>query len=192
MAYTAPVGDTQRLLADARGGDPIAFDALLDRHRGRLAAFVASRMHPGLRGYLEPDDIVQETCLEASRKIADFEDRHPRGFYAWLVRIAAFKLKEADRGRRAKKRGNPAPLRAEPMSLQTSVAGRASRGEHALRIAAALDLLPENQAAAVRLRYLQGLSVAETAEQLETTAAAVKALVARGLVQLAGRLRMTS
>ena len=44
----------------------------------------------------------------------------------------------------------------------------------------------------MRLRYLQGLSVAETAERLDTTPAAVKALVARGLAQLAGRLRTTS
>jgi RNA polymerase sigma factor (sigma-70 family) len=119
-------------------------------------------------------------------------DRGPSGFYAWLVRIAEFKLLEADRRRRAKKRGNPAPLEVDPISLQTSVAGRVSRGEHALRIADALALLPESQAAAVRLRYLQGLSLAETAERLDTTPAAVKALVARGLAQLAGRLRTTS
>jgi len=104
------MGDTQRLLADARGGDAMALDTLLDRHRGRLTAFVASRMHPGIRGWIEPDDIVQETCLEAARKLGDFEDRHPNGFYAWLVRIADFKLKEADRRRRAKKRGQPASL----------------------------------------------------------------------------------
>lgn len=186
------MGDTQRLLANAQGGDPAAFDALLDRHRGRLGAFVASRMNPALRGHIEPDDIVQETHVEAARKVADFVDRSPRGFYLWLVRIAEFKLKEADRRRRARKRGNPAPLKAEPMSLQTSVAGRASRGEHALRIAAALEQLPETQAAAVRLRYLQGMSVAETADQLDTTPAAVKALVARGLAQLAVRLKTTS
>lgn len=183
------MGDTQRLLRDAQGGDPVAFDALLDRHRGRLAAFVASRMYPALRSYVEPDDIVQETHVEAARKITEFVDGTPQAFYVWLVRIAEFKLKEADRRRRARKRGNPAPLETEPVSLQTSIAGRASRGEHALRIAAALEGLPENQAAAVRLRYLQGLSVAETAERLDTTPAAVKALVARGLAQLAGRLR---
>jgi RNA polymerase sigma-70 factor (ECF subfamily) len=183
------MGDTQRLLRDAQGGDPLAFDALLDRHRGRLTAFVASRMNPALRGYLEPEDIVQETHVEAARKIADFVDRSPQGFYAWLVRIAAFKLKEADRRRRAKKRGRPAPLEVEPVSPQTSIAGRASRGEHALRIAAALGEIPESQAAAVRLRYLQGLSVAETAERLDTTPAAVKALVARGLARLAEGLR---
>jgi len=182
------MGDTQRLLADARGGNPVAFDALLDRHRGRLTAFVASRMHPALRGHLEPDDIVQEACLEASRKITGFVDRGPHGFYHWLVRIAEFKLLEANRHRTAKKRGSPAPLRAEPPAMQTSVAGRVGRGEHALRIAEALERLPESQAAAVRLRYLQGLSVAETAERLETTPAAVKALVARGLAQLAGHL----
>jgi RNA polymerase sigma-70 factor (ECF subfamily) len=184
--------DTRQLVADAQEGSPTAFDALLDRHRGRLTAFVASRMHPALRGYVEPDDIVQETHVEAARKIADFVAERPGAFYAWLVRIASFKLKEADRRRRAKKRGSPAPLTAEPVSSQTSVSGRASRSEHALRIAEALEELPENQAAAVRLRYLQGLSVAETAERLDTTPGAVKALVSRGLARLAGLLRLRS
>lgn len=184
--------DTQRLLLDAQGGDASALDVLLEHHRGRLTAFVASRMHPGLRGYLEPDDVVQETCLEASRKLGAFVPERPGSFYRWLVGIAAFKLKEADRHRRALKRGRPAPLEMDPVSLQTSVAGRVGRGERARRIAEALETIPATQAEAVRLRYLQGLSVAETAERLETTPAAVKALVARGLARLGTRLRTTS
>ena len=125
---------TQRLLADARGGDPRAFDALLDRHRGRLTAFVASRMHPGLRGWIEPDDIVQEVSLEASRKIGEFEDRHPNGFYAWLVRIARFKLSEADRRRRAHHCALVQPRRAG--RLLKSVSARPAANIRAARAAA--------------------------------------------------------
>jgi RNA polymerase sigma-70 factor (ECF subfamily) len=184
--------DTLRLLADARGGDGRAVDLLLERHRGRLAAFVASRMPAALRDHVEPDDVVQETCLEASRKIHEFVPEHRRAFYAWLVRIAGFKLKEADRRRRAKKRGNPAPLEIDPAAIQTSVASRVGRADRARRVAEALEAIPPQQAEAVRLRYLQGLSVKDTAAALDTSPAAVKALVARGLEQLAARLRTTA
>ena len=101
--------DTLRLLAEARDGSPSSFDALFQRHRGRLATFAASRMGPALRGFLEPEDIVQETYLEAARKIDEFEAREPQGFYRWLVRIAGFKVKEANRRRQAKKRGQATP-----------------------------------------------------------------------------------
>jgi RNA polymerase sigma-70 factor (ECF subfamily) len=52
----------------------------------------------------------------------------------------------------------------------------------------ALLALPERQAEAVRCRYLEGLSLAETAERLECSEPAVKALVCRGLADLAGRV----
>jgi RNA polymerase sigma-70 factor (ECF subfamily) len=62
------------------------------------------------------------------------------------------------------------------------------RGERAHRLVDALAQLPEAQAEAVRLRYLEGLTIAETAKRLEKSPAAVKALVSRGLRALASRL----
>lgn len=180
--------NTLRLLADARDGSRTSFDLLFERHRGRLTAFAASRMGPALRGFVEPEDIVQETYLEAARKIDDFEAREPQGFYRWLVRIAGFKVKEANRRRTAKKRGAPAALLSDPPAGQTSVAGRVGRSEQATVIADALSTLSDAQAEAVRLRYLGGLSVAETAERMERSESAVKSLVARGLKDLALRL----
>jgi RNA polymerase sigma-70 factor (ECF subfamily) len=59
------------------------------------------------------------------------------------------------------------------------------RAEGAVHLAEALARLPERQAEAVRLRYLEGMSLAETADRLACTEAAVKALVARGLSALA-------
>lgn len=176
--------DTLHLLQKAKEGNRSAFNALFRRHRPRLTALVATRMSPGLRAYTEAQDIVQEAYVEAARKFADFTPEVPQAFYRWLTRIAGFKLKEAERNRRAKKRGQPGRLAGEPPAQQTSVAGRAGEGERTRQIARALDQLPEAQGQAVRLRYLQGLSLAETALRLDRSESAVKALVSRGLASL--------
>lgn len=183
------MSNTLELVREAKGGSSTAFNVLFQRHRSRLTTLVAARMSPGLRAVTEAEDLVQETYLQAARKFADFTPDSPQGFYRWLARIAGFKVKEAERARRAKKRGRPRALLAEPPADDTSVAGRAGRGERAAQIAEAIDALPEAQAEAVRLRYLQGLSLRETAERLERSEAAVKALVGRGLQALARRMQ---
>lgn len=182
------MSNTLELIREAKGGSSTAFNVLFQRHRGRLTALVAARMGPALRAVLEAEDLVQETYLQAARKFADFTPDAPQGFYRWLARIAGFKVKEAERARRAKKRGAPDALRTDPVSKETSVAGRAGRSERAAWIADAIAGLPAAQGRAVRLRYLQGLSLRETAARLDRSEAAVKALVGRGLQALAGRM----
>jgi RNA polymerase sigma-70 factor (ECF subfamily) len=179
--------ETARLVQDARAGSREALDALYERHRGRLLAFAASRMTPALASFVSPEDIVQEAHLESARKIETFEPSDGAAFYRWLVKIAAFKISEANRQRQAKKRA-AGPLEREPESPDTSPSGRVARDERHERLREALAALPDAQAEAVRLRYLEGLSVAEAAARLERTEGAVKALVTRGLAALAARL----
>jgi RNA polymerase sigma-70 factor (ECF subfamily) len=183
--------ETLRLLNAAQDGDRVALDALYARHRGRLLAFVASRMAPGLRAAVTAEDIVQETHLESARKIHEFEDRGPASFYRWLVTIARFKVNEAARGRRAKKRALEAPLEHDPVGKETSPSGYALKAERAALLGSALAELPADQADAVRMRYFEGLTIAECAERLERSPAAVKGLVSRGLGTLAVLARET-
>ena len=180
--------DTGFLLRSARGGDREALDDLFRRHQGRLLAFLRARMDPALARTVAPEDILQETHLEAARKVGEFEDRGSASFYRWLVAIARFKIAEADRARQARKRAAVGPLDAEPVSPDTSPSGGAIRAERAALLRAALESLPGDQAEAVRLRYLEGLTIAETAERMGRTPAAVKALVSRGLDALGRRV----
>jgi len=180
--------DTDLLIAAARGGDRRALDELFARHRGRLVALATCRMEARLAASVSADDIAQETCLEAARKIETFEPRGPESFYRWLAGIARFKISEAARAQRAMKRAAPTPLDAEPAGDGTSPSGRAIRAENAARLRAALGAIPDDQAEAVRLRWLEGRSVAEAAGLLGKSEPAVKALVARGLASLAARI----
>ncbi len=179
---------TVRLLQEACAGDRFALDALYERHRGRLLAFVRAQMPAWLEQRLSSEDIVQETLLESARKIDTFEPRGPSSFYRWLVGIARFKLAEALRAAQAGKRALETGLDSAIPAEQTSLVGRVGRAERARRLREVLDSLPEDQARAVCLRYLEGLSIAEAAERLERSPAAVKALVSRGLLLLARKL----
>ena len=182
------MSDTVRQIRAARDGDRYALAELYDRHQGRLLGFVRSRIDPALARRVAPEDLVQETLLEATRKIAEFDPVAGPAFYRWLVEIARFKLREAARAQQAGKRAAERPMEESVRAVQTSPSGRAMRGERALQLHEALATLPERQAEAVRLRYLEGRSVAETAEILESTEAAVKSLVSRGMQELAGRV----
>ena len=182
------MSQTLTLIRRARSGSSSAFTLLFQRHRARLRALVAARMSPALRSRAEAEDIVQETYLEASKQFATFTPEVPQAFYRWLTRIAGFKLKEAERALRAKKRGMPEHLHGEPPAEQSTATGRAQRGERAVLIAEAIDRLPASQAEALRHRYLEGCSLAETAERVGRSEAAVKALVGRGLTALARSL----
>ena len=63
------------------------------------------------------------------------------------------------------------------------------RGERAAKIARALQTLPEAQREAVRLRHLEGCSLAQIAERLGRTEAATAGLLKRGLAKLREKLK---
>jgi RNA polymerase sigma-70 factor (ECF subfamily) len=177
---------TTELVDAACAGDRGALAALYARHEGRLLAFIRARMAGDLARRVAPEDLLQETLLEASRKLESFVPQEGgSSFYRWLVGIARHKLQEANRARHALKRAAEVALDGDPARSQTSPSGHAMRAEGALRLHEALLTLPERQAEAVRLRYLEGMSLAETAERLACSEPAVKALVARGLAALA-------
>ena len=182
-----PGSETSRLIAAARDGERPALDDLYARHQGRLLNFLRATMAGGSAQGFSAEDVLQETLLEATRKIAAFEPRGRASFYRWLVGIGRFKLTEAARAQRAKKRAT-SPLEEPVADTQTSPSGHMMRGERRDGLLQALADLPDRQADAVRLRYLEGLSGAEVAARLDCSESAVKALVSRGMADLATRL----
>src|SRR5260370_1680187 len=67
---------------------------------------------------------------------------------------------------------------------QSSPSQQVMRQELHLRLAAALEQLPEDQRLAIELHHLKGCTVAEAAEQMKRTRNAVVGLLFRGMKRL--------
>jgi RNA polymerase sigma-70 factor (ECF subfamily) len=63
---------TQSLLQRVQAGDHEAFQELLARHRPYLQQLVELRLDPRLRARVDPSDVVQETHLEAFRRLTAY------------------------------------------------------------------------------------------------------------------------
>jgi hypothetical protein len=76
--------ETEHLLEQFQAGDRAAFERLLARHQPSLRKFIAGRLDRRIRARLDLSDVVQETELEAHRRMGDFMTRRPMPFHVWL------------------------------------------------------------------------------------------------------------
>jgi RNA polymerase sigma-70 factor (ECF subfamily) len=169
----------QELIQRARNGDVAAFEELVRMHQAialRVAILVV-----GDRS--DAEDVTQEAFVKAYHALARFRQDSP--FRPWLLRIVR---NEALNQRRRHRRQDRLGLRlasdrlsgdAAP-SPETVVVSEADRES----VLTAVNRLPERYRQVVALRYLLGLSEAETAETLRIPAGTVKSRTARALSRL--------
>jgi RNA polymerase sigma-70 factor (ECF subfamily) len=171
----------------------------LERFRGYLRLLAGLQLAPRLRGKVDLSGVVQQTLLDAH--LANCRERTEAQVTAWLRKILLNNL--ADEIRRCGARKRDAKLeRSLDVALEESASRlegwlaaqhsspsqRAVRDEEVLRLVAALSALPENQRKAVEFHHLQGLSLAQIAEELGTSKPAVAGLLHRGLKALRATL----
>src|SRR5580692_4099989 len=183
---------------DRPGDDP---GRMLEPFRAYLRLLARLNLAPQLRGKLDPSDVVQQTLLQAYQALDQFRGRSEAELAAWLRQILARNLAQAvrdfGRARRDLAREQPlqaaldassARLEAWLAADQSSPSERAEQGEQALRLAEALEQLPEAQREALVMQYWQGLSLAEIGTHLGRSPEAVAGLIKRGLKQLRQRM----
>ena len=166
----------------------------LGKFREYLSLLARLEVSPGLRGRVDLSGVVQETLLDAHR--APPSDRTDAQTAAWLRSILLHNLADEARRRGAIKRGEarerslegPDGRAIDPVADHSSPSRRAIRDEELLHLAGALAGLPEAQRRAVEMHHLEARPLAEIAEALGTTKAAVAGLLHRGLKALRGRL----
>lgn len=166
--------DERELVRGAQRGDRACFAALYDRYYRRVYAYAFYRADGDPAA---AEDVTQEVFLRAFRAIGRFAWRDA-SFLAWLLTIARNLL--VDRARRPQPLpldGREDDLTADPIA---AAEGRLTRRE----VAAALARLTADQREAIILRFLDGLSIAETSRIMGKTEDAVKRLQARGLAAL--------
>jgi RNA polymerase sigma-70 factor (ECF subfamily) len=169
----------------------------LDRYRDYLCLLARLQLPPWLRGKLDPSDVAQQTLLQAYQGLKQFRGGTDADLAAWLRRILVNCLTDAlrkhdkaarDVGLEQAVEESSARLEAWLGADQSSPSDQAMRHEELLRLAEALARLPEDQGEAVRLRHLEGWTLAAIAGHLGRSEAATAGLIKRGMQALRHRL----
>jgi RNA polymerase sigma-70 factor (ECF subfamily) len=173
----------------------------LEHYRQYLILLARTQIDAGLRDAVDVSGVVQQTFLEAHRRIDHFRGRTPEQAAAWLRQILAHNIADAFRALGAAKRDlrrrrslddelarSSALLGGLLAGDQSSPSLRLRRQERAVLVANAMAELPEYQRQALVLQYWHGWTVDRIAARLGRTPAAVAGLLKRGLKQLRGVL----
>lgn len=183
-------------LQDALQGDEDALATLLMDYRPYLHLLAKRGLDSAIHARVDASDIVQQTCLEACRDFSDFQGRSEPAFIAWIKRILNNNVTESlhrhitTQKRSVHRERRLTPLNdseASPVFMdrgQSSPSQRVMRGELMVELASKLDSLPETQREALRLRYLEGMALAEISNRMNKSQMAVAGLLKRGLRQL--------
>jgi RNA polymerase sigma-70 factor (ECF subfamily) len=177
--------------------NPEQSGASLEGFREYLRLLARVHLDRRLQSKLDPSDVVQQTLLEAYQSLGQFRGQGPAQKAAWLRQILARNLANAvrDLGRNKRdvqrERSLEAALENSSLRLeawlaaeQSSPSQQAARREDVVRLAEALAQLPEPQREAILLRHIQDCPLADIAQQLNRSKAAVAGLLHRGLEQL--------
>jgi len=174
--------DRTRLIALvelARKGDSEAFGMLYDHYQGSVYRFLYYRT----RSSTLAEDLTSETFFRALRSMQSFRWQG-KDFGAWLMTIARNLATDHFKAGRTR-----LELTTEDMGLHDD----ATEGPETSVLASltneillkALTELPAEQKDCLIMRFLQGMSIAETADVLGRSEGAVKQLQLRGVRNLA-------
>jgi RNA polymerase sigma factor (sigma-70 family) len=166
----------EKLVAMARGGDPGAFETMVDRYQGRLLGFCRQM----LGSTEDAEDVLQEVFVNAYK--AMMADEREINLRPWLYRIA--------RNRCLNHLRKPKADAQETMDMvpevdAASTAEKVHNREEFRQILSDVNKLPETQRAALLLREMDALSYEEIAAAMETTVPSVKSLLVRARISLA-------
>ena len=163
----------------ARGGDSEAFGLLYDHYHVSVYRFVYYRVG----SVALAEDLTSETFFRALRSMGSFRWQG-KDFGAWLMTIARNLTTDHFKAGRTRLEYATEDMAAHDEATEgPESAVLASLANQALLNA--LTSLPHEQRECLIMRFLQGLSIAETAKVLGRSEGAVKQLQLRGVRNLA-------
>jgi len=169
------------------------------RYRDRLERMIRFRMDPRLFGRVDPDDILQETWINVSRRISDYTGRPDVPFFIWLRQLTTQTLVDLHRqhlGAKMRNAGLEVSLQrtggmATSQSIAAHLAGAvtspsraAQRQEEIENLRRALDTMEDIDREVLVLRHLEGLSNLETAHVLNLESSAASKRYLRAIKRL--------
>jgi RNA polymerase sigma-70 factor (ECF subfamily) len=197
-----------RLVQKAVAGDDTAWERLMTEHRARLRRMVALRLDQRLQGRVDPSDVIQESYIDAARRLPNYAANPPMPFFLWLRFLAAQRLSEQHRrhlGAKGRDAGREISLyygsfpeatsthlAAHLLGKLTSPSQAAIRAEQRIRLQEALNSLEPMDREILALRHFEQLSNGEAAEVLGLDKSTASKRYTRALVRLKNVLQAKS
>jgi len=163
----------------ARGGDAEAFGLLYDHYHTSVYRFLYYR----LGSVALAEDLTSETFFRALRSMGSFRWQG-KDFGAWLMTIARNLTTDHFKAGRTRLEYATEDMGAHDCATEGPESSVLSSLTNEALLGALKQLPPEQQECLI-MRFLQGLSIAETAKVLGRTDGAVKQLQLRGVRNLA-------
>ncbi len=182
--------------------EPRVLAILFARHRPRLWRMAQLRLDRRLLGRLDPDDVLQEAYLDASRRIQHFQREDSSSFFLWLRLIVGQTLVDLHRrhlGALARDAGrevsidhagphapevDSASMALELMGQLTPASHVFQRREMSQRMQEALEGLSATDREVLVLRHFEELTNSEVSQVLNIQAKAASIRYVRALARL--------
>jgi RNA polymerase sigma-70 factor (ECF subfamily) len=174
---------------------------ILEKFRAYLNLVARIQVDPRLRGKLDLSGVVNQALFQAAQALERLAQWSEGQQQAYLRQMLLNDLRDEvrkwytqardvrrDRSLEAACETSSARLEASLAAAQSSPSEQAERHEQELRLAEALEHLPEAQREALVLQHWHGWTLAQIGEHLGRTPAAVAGLLHRGLEQLRHQL----
>lgn len=173
----------------------------LHRYEPYVAMLARVHARKAYQAKIGHSDVVQTVMMQAVAGADGFRGTTEAELRGWLRKILAHHLCHLDRDLHRDKRdirreqSMQQKLAKSSMNLEQMLAGQftspssaAIAGERIVRIADAIERLPDAQRHAVRLHHLEGMKLSEVAEAIGKTTGAVAGLLHRGMKTLRDQL----
>lgn len=179
-----------------RGGDDAAIGPLFENHRARLGRMVQFRLDPRLVGRIDPEDVLQETFIEAEKRLQAYRN-DDKPFLVWIRLITQQTMIDLHRKHLGAKMRTAGKEVAAPQSGTlsglfvghiTSPSRAMMREEVRTKIEGALKEMDEIDREVLMLRHFEDLSNKDAALVLGVQENAASNRYVRALGRLKGFL----
>ncbi len=191
---------TAELLVNVRGGESLAVEQLMDRHRNSLRRMIQLRLDQRLMQRMDVSDVIQDVLMEANRRLKDYLANPVIPFHLWIRQIAKDRIIDAHRrhrvsAKRSIDREQPQSGKGPPDQSTMELANQfrdqaltpaaaATQRELAEQIESAVQLLRENDREIILMRHYEQLNNQEIAQSLGLTEPAASMRYLRALKRL--------
>ena len=181
---------------ELRAGDDAVMARLLERYRERLLRMVHFRLDPRLAGRIDAEDVLQESYLEAGKRLQAFRD-DDKPFLVWIRLMTQQTMIDLHRKHLGAKMRNAGREIAAPKSGTlsgffvghfTSPSQAVMREELRAKVEQALESMDEIDREVLLLRHFEELSNKEAAAVLGIQENAASNRYVRALVRMKGIL----